>query len=59
MARRVWSFFIFKKSDKECFRLYFESENTSSEKSFKEEYTELLTKFEIDYKDEYLFDFFD
>ncbi|WP_415779125.1 IS200/IS605 family transposase, partial [Elizabethkingia occulta] len=28
-------------------------------KSFKEEYTELLTKFEIDYKDEYLFDFFD
>jgi putative transposase len=27
-------------------------------KSFKEEYTELLTKFEIDYKDEYLFDFF-
>ncbi|CAI9686197.1 IS200/IS605 family transposase [Elizabethkingia anophelis] len=26
-------------------------------KSFKEEYTELLTQFEIDYKDEYLFDF--
>ncbi|MDV2446438.1 transposase [Elizabethkingia anophelis] len=28
-------------------------------KSFKEEYTELLTQFEIDYKDEYLFDFFE
>ncbi|HIC8755900.1 IS200/IS605 family transposase [Elizabethkingia anophelis] len=26
-------------------------------KSFKEEYTELLTQSEIDYKDEYLFDF--
>ncbi|MCL1689350.1 transposase [Elizabethkingia anophelis] len=28
-------------------------------KSFKEEYTELLTQSEIDYKDEYLFDFFE
>ena len=52
--------FSYAKSQKEAVTKYIlNQEEHHKKRNFKEEYLDLLNKFEIDFKDEYLFEFYD
>ena len=52
--------FSYAKSQKDAVTKYvLNQEKHHKKRGFREEYLDLLNKFEIDFKDEYLFDFYD
>ena len=52
--------FSYAKSQKEAVTKYIlNQEEHHKKRNFKDEYLDLLNKFEIDFKDEYLFEFYD
>ncbi|GHM99140.1 hypothetical protein WSM22_06300 [Cytophagales bacterium WSM2-2] len=56
MARRLWCVFIQSFKFKSGDFLYFKSEEHHRKKPFREEYSELLEKFKVEYDPKYLFE---
>lgn len=59
MAGWVWCFLICRSQLDNVYKYIQNQEQHHKKKTFKEEYLEILKKFEIDYDEHFLFDFWD
>jgi hypothetical protein len=59
LAGRLWCIFLFQKPDRSCKKYVLSQEEHHKKKSFRTEYLQLLEKFEIEFRPEYLFEFYD